>query len=172
MPSATPSEVKRSEPDRVPLQCEHGRDAPAVFGPSADGWKAKTSLRVAGQARHGEGTRRREIEGRQTAIGSRPTNSPLTFSAAPLKPTSLPSKYIAHVPDVLAAERARRERQQILRLPPVVTRGTENAPDVEMTIVPSGNTATASMFSPVVVSPTSLPSKYISQIPEVSFPRL
>ena len=86
-----------------------------------------------------------------------------TFSTLPLRPTSLPSKYMLQVPEVnwpgLRLESRSRSSPSPVMAPPGP--GTEKAPLVEITSRPSGRNAKASMFSPAVVRPMSLPSRNI-----------
>ena len=86
------------------------------------------------------------------------------FSFEPLRPTSLPSKYIDHVPAVLSPSDVGTKRSKSSPLPVIVAPpapGTEKAPTVDITMLPSGRNTNASISSLVVVSPTSLPSNCI-----------
>src|ERR671931_629769 len=98
------------------------------------------------------------------------TKRPSRFSAEPDRPTSLPSKYIAHAPAVLEPREVGVKAIRSSAWPEAP--GTEKLPAVDTSSLPLGNTAIASTFSAVPDRPTSLPSKYMLQVPVVLPPRL
>src|SRR5215207_8311461 len=83
-------------------------------------------------------------------------------------PTSEPSKYIAQLPLVVLPSEVDVKARISSSFP--VTPGTDGLPVVEIKMRPSGRTLTASMFSAVVSNPTSLPSRYMLNIPAVVLP--
>src|SRR5688500_20361067 len=90
------------------------------------------------------------------------TSSPLVSPS----PTSEPSKYINQVPLVLLPSVVGVNASTSSSLAPV-TPTTAGFPVVESSTRPSGSRLTESIFSADVSKPTSLPSKYMDQVPLV-----
>src|ERR1700694_3376874 len=94
------------------------------------------------------------------------------FSASPVKPTSLPRKYIDHEPVVVAPSIV--GANSIMSLPwPIrlpLRPITENVPIVESRRWPFGSIWIASTSSELEDRPTSLPWKYIDHVPAVLLP--
>ena len=94
-----------------------------------------------------------------------PPKSSLAVSA---NPTSDPSKYIVHVPLVVDPSEVGENASRSSSPPDApVTLNVSNRP---ITNLPSGAKSRVSISSPVVVSPTSEPSKYHSNVPAVLSP--
>src|SRR6266536_1534356 len=99
-------------------------------------------------------------------VTSNASTSSLLLSASP---TSEPSKYIAHVPAVTSPREVGVNASTSSSLP-VVRPGTEGLPVVENNKRPSDNSESESILSLLVSKPTSLPSKYMLNVPAVFAP--
>ena len=93
------------------------------------------------------------------------TSSPLVSA----NPTSDPSKYINHVPLVSAPNVVEVNASMSSSRPPV-TPETVGLPVVEISIRPSTSRVTESMFSAATSSPTSMPLRYMLNVPAVTGP--
>lgn len=83
-------------------------------------------------------------------------------------PTSEPSKYIAQVP-LVTSPNVVGVKANISSSRPL-TPGTDGLAVVEISTRPSASRLTESMFSLLVSSPTSEPSRYILNVPAVMLP--
>lgn len=99
-------------------------------------------------------------------VTSRASTSSLFVSA---RPTSEPSKYICQAPLVTFPREVgiNASTSSSLAESPV----TDVLPVVEISTLPSESSETESRLSAEVVSPTSLPSKYMLKVPAVVVPR-
>ena len=83
-------------------------------------------------------------------------------------PTSEPSKYSVQVPAVTSPKEVDVKARISSSAP--LTPGTKGFPVVEINRRPSDRSESASMLSPLVSRPTSLPSKYMLNVPAVFIP--
>ena len=93
------------------------------------------------------------------------TSSPLISA----NPTSEPSKYIVHAPLVFAPNAVGVNSNTSSSLPPVIP-VTVGLPVVEINTCPLGSRLTASIFSAATSSPTSMPLRYMLNVPAVTLP--
>jgi len=87
---------------------------------------------------------------------------------ASASPTSEPSKYIAQVPLVAVPSVVGVNAKTSSSAP--VTPATDELPVVESNTRPSGSKLTESIFSAVISRPTSIPFKYMPNVPAVTLP--
>src|SRR5215217_5592273 len=97
------------------------------------------------------------------------SNASMSSLLESAKPTSDPSKYMDQVPLVVFPNVVDVNANISSSLP--VRPGTDESPVVEIRIRSFGSTDTESMYSVVVSKPTSLPSKYMLNVPAVVLPR-
>src|SRR5262245_30989265 len=172
--------VRKEMPDRMlpsplslPVKNSGETKLPAVVLPSEVGWKATISPPVPETPLTAKLPRVvRYSVGRPDPFAFTATAS--TSSLASFSPTSLPSKYMAQRPAVFAPREVGVKTRMSSSAPD--TPGTLTFPLVEMSSRPSPSMVKASMPSALVVlnvdelRPTSLPSKYILQVPALTEP--